>query len=115
MTNTKELLELAARALGEQIDDWNGDCPVIYFWDGDPQNPERNYRYWNPATDDGDCARMEAALGINIIWDEVAVAAEGEYGFRLYEPYRDHNNDRQAARRMASLRCAAEIWKARES
>jgi hypothetical protein len=62
MISDRELLELAAKAAGVGIDDWNGDTPVEYFWDGDPQNPERNYRYWNPLTDDGDALRLAVKL-----------------------------------------------------
>lgn len=62
----RELLELAAKAAGLHIDDWNCDMAVMYFWDGDPQNPERNHHYWSPLTDDGDA--LPAATGLIDSW-----------------------------------------------
>ena len=104
MTNTKELLELAAKACGIE---WDQRFCCFYVGRQQP---------WNPATDDGDCARMEAALNLNIVWrEDIAAVGSGHDGGYHYEVYEDHNNDRQAARRMASLRCAADIQKARES
>lgn len=62
--NIRELLESAARALGleyveytsyDEIDDVYSTCCWVRAAEG-------KLISWNPAEDDGDCARMEAAL-----------------------------------------------------
>jgi len=98
-TDKGELLELAARAAG--------------MWD--PTDPsmgllKSNGQYWNPLTDDGDCARLEGEVRINLKWLPQAVIALSHDGV-IYatEAFLDHNNDRQAARRLASTTAAAEV------
>lgn len=113
----RELLELAAKAAGLHIDDWNCDIAVMYFWDGDPQNPERNHYYWSPLTDDGDALRLAVKLDIEIYQgdDEGPAVFAGYWGkperrdvARLYciEPLAD---DPCAATCRAIVRAAAEI------
>jgi hypothetical protein len=48
---------------------------------------------WNPLKSDGDCARMEAALEIDVLWTRLAVGTEknGEPG--PVACYTDHNGD----------------------
>jgi hypothetical protein len=65
-----------------------------------------NQHEWSPQDDDGDCARMEAALQLDVLWGDYAVLVQSEQS-EGSEFYADHNNDRQAARRWASLRAAA--------
>lgn len=108
----KELLELAAKACGGLV-----YVDSVGNWIHVAENGTRG-AWWNPAFDDGDGARMEEQLGINITWvhpsairrDSVEAGChyEGRFYFRA-EGYVGHNGDRQAARRMASLRVAAEI------
>lgn len=107
----KELLELAAKANGDHIDDWNGDTPVMYFWDGDPQNPERNYRYWNPLEDDGDAFRLAVKMGISILSGTYKVVCEiilqeDSGNIAVHEQY---GSDEYAATRRAIVSAAAEL------
>ena len=110
----RELLELAAKAAGVHIDDWNFDTPVEYFWDGDPQNPERNYRYWNPLTDDGDALRLAVELRLPLHFPKSQVACD-KYWDSSHSLYFTHvenmNDDPYAATRRAIVRAAAEIGK----
>lgn len=100
----RELVDLAALACGYTLkDDYdaNGD-----YW---PWCEELE-QHWHPL-DDGDGARMEAEL---LIWPEwwdncVHAGRRGEGPLFPAEKYADHNGNRQTARRMASLRVAAEI------
>jgi len=115
----RELLELSAKACGIknfryhpedqflsssiEYDDEN-DCTIV----------------WAPHLSDGDNARMEAALGIDVEWYEDDVWSFGWIDKcaktilvgEECERYKSHNNDRQAARRLASLRVAAAIGEA---
>lgn len=96
----KELLEKAAKALLPQSSYENKAFMSCWF------------SSWNPATDDGDCARMEAELGINISWWTGEVTADAcEYTDAFCNQYyKDFGGDKQAARRMASLLVAAAIY-----
>ena len=72
------------------------------------------YQAWNPLHDDGDCARMEAALEINLRWHTKDVHVKSLLsGSEWYEKFSDHAGDKNAARRAASVAVAAEIgrWK----
>lgn len=59
MENERELLELAAKAAGHEFG-WIHDLPRIKC--------EYGWQTWDPLQDDGDCARMEAALDIDVEW-----------------------------------------------
>lgn len=84
---------------------------VWYGQNGDIGGTEK-YK-WSPLTDDGDCARMEAAVGIDLTWHRIGVAATHYWSDSVFrEPYEDHRGDRQAARRLASLRVAAAVGRA---
>lgn len=65
-----------------------------------------------PLQDDGDEARLEAALQMNVEWwpgrDSVEV---GTAEFAMVEHY---GTDRQRARRRAGVRAAAAIWRAKK-
>jgi hypothetical protein len=113
--NRKELLELAARAAGYEISPhldfenrWIEGRSKMYM-----KNRFGRFVHWDPTADDGDCARLEAETMITVEWmTDRAVAhiwidefTPVEWG----EVYADHNNDRQAARRLASTRAAAEV------
>jgi hypothetical protein len=108
MTDKRELLELAARAAGyESLGYTENGLKVA--------NPalECGFDYWDPTSDDGDCARLEAACSIDVYWHRERVFAGPGISSNncLSELYSDHNNDRQAARRLASTRAAAEVGK----
>lgn len=115
MTTEREQLELAAKACGFYTE-WDG--VAIYVWIGKPSKfpPNASFNHfspdwavWNPARDDGDCARMEAQLGIELTWffDRVDALACDVATFVRY--FKDHNGDKNAARRAASVAVAAEI------
>jgi hypothetical protein len=104
----KELLELAAKAAGI-TEPWSTNTLAAFQYDA---------KHWNPLTDDGDCARLEAKLKINVLWD-----VYGESGSQsrdavnaggVVEPYYKHDGDKDKARRYASTRAAAEIGKQKE-
>jgi len=63
---------------------------------------------WNPLTDDGECARMEAEAEIELEWFPIGVKAT-HYFTSKFVKFEDHNNDKNAARRYASTLVAAEI------
>ncbi|MCA0188091.1 MAG: hypothetical protein LCH90_19270 [Proteobacteria bacterium] len=107
-TDHIELLKLAAKAVGLQIVDLSsGGWLWVKPLDGDTYE-------WNPLEDDGDCARIEAAVGIDVEWHNLGVKCSKFSGGSSpdvieRETFRDHGKDRQAARRLASLRVAAAI------
>lgn len=101
----KELLTLAAKACG-QVVTWHGEYCWIY-----PDGV-----LWAPHLNDGDGARMEEAREINPEWHDKCVVAtaypviDGVTGYIAEVVYyADHGGNRQAARRWASLRAAAQV------
>jgi len=60
----RELLELAAKAAGIEIDSWVNDSPVVVkmFRGHLP-----NYEEWNPLTDDGDALRLAVKVCITLV------------------------------------------------
>lgn len=113
MTDIRELLELAARAMrlrdASTVEAYTGDWIICHTGQS-----------LSPHTDSGHCADMCAALGIDTEWcrpirppreiTSVACVSVSEYAM---EYMKDHNNDRSAAWRMAALRVAAEIGRAK--
>lgn len=94
----RELLVMAAKAAGIAHDGVGYLSPT-----GGPMN-------WNPRDDDGDCARLEAAVGIDLTWYHMGVVATHYMSDTIFrEPYGHHGGDRQAARRRASLLVAAAV------
>jgi len=109
--NIKDFLELAAKACGiEHPEEDHCAFSDSRLWDC------KNFRWWSPGEDDGDGARMEAELGIEFKWfDEYAhshfflEANKDIPEWGRAEHFSAHNGNKQAARKMASLRVAAEI------
>ncbi len=99
----KELLELAARAAGYDLD-WCAETgrPAIRDQHGGAD-------YWDPTADDGDCARLEASLDLHIEWWITCVTATRYDVGRKTSACELYGDDRQAARRLASTRAAAEV------
>jgi hypothetical protein len=96
----REMLELAAKAAGIVLEFNDYGQPGYWSeWRGLPQ-----WEAWNPLTDDGDEARLEAVLALNCVWFEDGVGVGS-----AIELFADHNNARQAARRRSGVRAAAEI------
>jgi len=119
----REELEYAAKAFilrlnanWKFVNDGRMYASITFYIEGEP-----TIIRWNPREDDGDCGRLEAALDIDIAWydDGGFVVAQKEVVAKGYEftleqiiDYKDHNNDKQKARKHAVTRLAAEIGKA---
>lgn len=107
----RELLEDAAKAAGMVVDkspfngggSWNTGFDVI----GNAVLDWHNGKTWNPLTDDGDEARLEAALQMHVEWHPATeTVTVGTAEIACTEPY---GNNRQAARKRAGVRAAAAI------
>lgn len=121
-TNT-ELHLLAAKAAGYEIRQVEPQTMCSYsgfkrktgrdVFEGIPEEVR-----WTPLVNDGDEARLEAALCLNVLWSVagvfVGVNIHGPAATASWEYYRDHGGDRQAARRRAGVRAAAAIGEAME-
>jgi hypothetical protein len=113
----REMLEWAAKAAGLKHMRWAGPNGLSQMLD--PTRPESTGSiggYWNPLTDDGDCARLEAACGINVAWCEIHVVASNSRAHPCdwligKEDFADHGGDRQKARRWVSTKAAATLGK----
>jgi hypothetical protein len=109
----RELLELAAKAAGFVEIDFLAADHLANVYDA-----EGRQFTWNPLTDDGDHARLEAALNIDVEWHTIGVVAILNdkdlihHTHRFREVYADHGGDKQKARRYAGVRAAAAIGKA---
>lgn len=91
----RELLEMAALAAGIGIE-WN----TYHQKYATTQHCEN--AWWDPLADDGDEARLEAALGFSVGWGKYVVQVD-----EIIETFAAHNGDKQAARRRAGVRAAA--------
>lgn len=111
MTTERELLTLAAKACGYKVKFVIGkyaknDNLGLFMINHGTSNERR----WNPKRSDGDCARMEAALEINLRWHTKDVHVKSLLsGSEWYEKFSDHAGDKNAARRAASVVVASEI------
>jgi len=103
----RELLEMAAKAAGYQVDTGFADCPLIFGEDAGHDGP----REWNPLEDDGDALRLAAGLCLNVLSSEACVVAEDEKGVECIE-YFYGPEDYTSGWRRAIVRAAAEIGKA---
>lgn len=108
----REMLELAAMAAGMDHLIWTtGASPLV-----PPEHRSVADRCcWNPSADDGDCARLEAALDINVQWLVFGVLAQRCVIPVELAPFDAHGGDRNAARRAASVAVAAEIGRQMQS
>ena len=113
----RELLELAAKAAGIRIIRSRLDDPMHkdMLIENSARNPGQASGPWNPRDDDGDKARLEAKLDLSVLrlHDMVAVSYRSAFQVRenFAEYFADHAGDKQAARRLAGVRAAAEIGK----
>ena len=103
----KELLTLAAKAAGDEIQ-WDGVEACWYVDNAEWNNPE-----WNPLVSDGDALRLAVKLGLSIITGTYKVVCEyipQEDGGIIM--VREHlNSDTYSATRRAIVRAASEIGK----
>lgn len=115
MENERELVVLAAKACGYKLDLEFRPLGLPFFHSERRALALDSGGWFAPGVDDGDCARMESALGIDLMWSLASVEAFHEDAGYFTEGYADHGGDKQSARRMASLRVAAEIGRAMQS
>lgn len=117
MTTEREMLEFAAKACGIEVKPMemnNVECQGDYRFIGLMADVEQWPRGWfNPITSSADCAAMCAKLKIGTLWISGmdAVQAITEDWDESVEYFKDHNNDREAAWRLAATRVAYEIGK----
>ena len=108
MTTEREQLKMAAKACGLHFN------PTLKLKQGlhivkPDAKCQSDQVLWDPKNDDGDCARMEVALGIELTWFFDRVDALACDVAPVVEYFADHNGDKNAARRAASVAVAAEI------
>lgn len=99
MTTEREQLELAAKACGLIPAEFGGNADFMFGV----------LSWFKPHLDDGDCARMEAQLGIDLKWTQIHVTAMHSVVGIQIKMFRHHAGDKNAARRAASVAVAAEI------
>ena len=104
----RELLELAAKAAGDDIK-WDS-VEACWYRETDDYlgNPE-----WTPLTDDGDALRLAAHLGLTIVQDKgmqlcIVYWTDNQRTQRTHALY---YGDPVGATRIAIVRAAAEIGK----
>lgn len=103
----RELLELAAKAVGlKHVDysgiDYDGRLGIVLV-----DEIGRHCSDWNPLADDGDALRLAVDLGIHIAFYGDHVAVQQTHTKLITEQRRD--GDVRAACRRAIVRAAAEI------
>lgn len=99
--NDKELLELAAKAAGIEIEFDEDDSPF--------RKGAVGWLYWNPLTDDGDALRLAVKLGMQMyIWQPNDGIGTHYTEVNRYAKEK-HGADPYAATRSAIVRAAAEI------
>ena len=101
----RELLELAAKAVGVELDfSIRGDFPPYYV------NERGGHSSWNPLTDDGDALRLAVKLRMDVKqWNSLVIAV------KAWNSHAEENTFTQcpyAATRRAIVRAAAQIGKA---
>jgi hypothetical protein len=122
----RELLELAAKAVGIKKDDspynGGGHGNTGFSLNGDMVLDWHNNERWNPLTDDGDALRLAVKLGLDILLQPRIKSAGAEGETTVFGPFKGeswqsdryveaHGTDPYAATRRAIVRAAAEIGK----
>ena len=95
--NDKELLTLAAKAAGYNLEE-HYDDDQYYPWCAETE------AFWNPLLNDGDALRLMVNLGMDILFYQSIVAVT--YWATTQEPY---SFDMEASTRRAIVKVAAEI------
>lgn len=109
--DNREMLELAAKAVGYEYE-YTDHTGRGEFEQHQIRNEQGCLVDWNPLEDDGDCARMESKLSIDVEWGMYAAfVCLGLASKSFCELYANHKGDKDKARRYASTRLAAEIGK----
>lgn len=120
--NDRELLEMAAKAAGINVDCWDEDpFDTEYSHNHKPAIRTADFPrwWWNPLEDDGDALRLAVKLRLTIMLgsmsaEAVEVSAQDDLDDDCTAYARESlANDPLAATRRAIVRAAAEIiWKA---
>lgn len=106
--NKRELVELAAKAAGHEVVQYEGNGCVLVYNPDCAFNP-RTTLLWKPLYDDGDAFRLAVKLRIRHerhIHHTYIAAFATEFVGRIEEP---EGGDPYAATRLAVVRAAAEI------
>ncbi|CAM5214943.1 Phage ABA sandwich domain-containing protein OS=Bosea thiooxidans OX=53254 GN=SAMN05660750_01651 PE=4 SV=1 [Bosea thiooxidans] len=112
--NDRELLELAAKAYGPEVE-WDGDGWVIT---SKFRGHLTNYEAWNPLADDGDALRLAAKLEMNVgngIRRSIEAWTVSEDDGGVYRGVEPKGDDVCAATRRAIVRAAAAVQQAKEA
>lgn len=96
----KELLELAAKASGFELQQWSAYHNTFYL--------EPYQQHWNPLTKDGDALRLAVKLEMYLDLT-IAMNNEGMADVSANKENVGCDNDPYAATRRAIVRAAAEI------
>lgn len=119
----KELLELAAKAIGLEIRMKHYDVGGWHCqWHHVIDKGIDEWIDWNPLTDDSDALRLAVKLGLDVCIDtqlepdpSTHVVGFPDHTSRTIDDVVHHNGDPYAATRRAITRAAAEIGKAMKS
>jgi hypothetical protein len=109
MRTDRELLELAAKAVGIEL-----------AWSSEPDlSPRRqdNWHIWNPLTEDGDALRLaiDASVRFELALEDSRGYAEVENIYIEFEWDMHRQSDRYSAVRRAIVRVAAESVATKET
>lgn len=114
---TKELLTLAAKAMGFEVRGFSSaGNAIIKTPGGGPESCLVNE--WNPLTTADDLVEMECQMKVDVDWwYKYLVQASNTFdgSYITYDEYIDDHPSRRAARAMAALRVVAEIGRRMES
>ena len=100
----KELLELAAKAAGIEVQEWRESYEAFKM--------KEPMLYWNPLTDDGDALRLAVKLKILVVINKFSSSAtDGSFDMENTETYHEDYDDSYTATRRAIVVAAAEIGK----
>jgi hypothetical protein len=113
--HNQELLTFAAKAIGQ------GPSGTYYAAGGWSPSTEQHFKPssgigggcdtsgWDPLNDDGDCARLESALMLSVVWGESEVSIHYQGDTLSRQSYAMFGGDRNMARRHATVNAAALI------
>lgn len=105
-----ELLELAAKAAGKNLEHWKWEDGVVpWFWKW-PRSPQDDLACWNPLEDDGDALRLAVKLDMIVTVNRVDGRTEVACGYSnddLVSIREPHGGHIYAATRRAIVRAAA--------
>lgn len=112
MTTDRELLELAAKAAGFDID-WKK--PLVGNGEEYPVKLNMKYRQlesWTPLENDGDALRLAVALSMDIEINQISVSVFAGYRYPGVTERCEGPDSRAKAVRLAITKAAAEIGRA---